>query len=147
MKKMKTMAGCALSALCALCAAPDIVKAATQSAEKSRGEVMATALLNTVMSIAIVFCVLLLISRLIACFKYIHEFEVKLAAKNAVETAPVSEPEPEPAVEEQEDDSELAVVIAAAIAAFEEENETPVPADGLVVRSIKKVNKAKWQNA
>lgn len=145
MKKMKTMAGCALSALCALCAAPDIVKAATQSAEKSRGEVMATALLNTVMSIAIVFCVLLLISRLIACFKYIHEFEVKLAAKNAVETAPVSEPEP--VIEEQDDDSELAVVIAAAIAAFEEENETPVPADGLVVRSIKKVNKAKWQNA
>ena len=45
------------------------------------------------------------------------------------------------------DDSELAAVIAAAIYAYEEASGTPVPADGLIVRSIRRVNKSRWQNA
>ena len=115
---------------------------------RSRGEVIQTALLNTVMSIAIVFLALLLISRIIALFVYINKFEAKLKAKNAPQAAaPAPEPEPEPEEEELSDDLELVAVITAAIAAYEEENGVAVSADELVVRSIKKVNRTRWQNA
>ena len=45
--------------------------------------------------------------------------------------------------EELSDDTELVAVIAAAIAAYEGSGST----DGFVVRSIRKSNKSKWQNA
>ena len=47
------------------------------------------------------------------------------------------------AKEEFSDDAELVAVIAAAIAAYEGTGST----DGFVVRSIRKSNKSKWQNA
>ena len=49
--------------------------------------------------------------------------------------------------EDLSDDSELAAVIAAAIYAYEEGSGTPVPADGLIVRSMRRVNKSRWRNA
>ena len=45
--------------------------------------------------------------------------------------------------EELSDDTELVAVIAAAVAAYEGSGST----DGFVVRSIRKSNKSKWQNA
>ena len=45
--------------------------------------------------------------------------------------------------EELSDDLELVAVISAAIAAYEGSGST----DGFVVRSIRKANKSKWQNA
>lgn len=150
MKKMKTKISIAMGTLAVCCASPAVLKAATEAGEetRSRGEVIQTALLNTVMSIAIVFLALLLISRIIALFIYINRFETKLKAKNAPQAAaPSPEPEPEPEEEELSDDLELVAVITAAIAAYEEENGVMVPADELVVRSIRKVNKAKWQSA
>ena len=47
---------------------------------------------------------------------------------------------------EEMDDTELVAVISAAIAAYEADNGS-ASSDGFVVRSIRKVNKSKWQNA
>ena len=87
---------------------------------KSLGDKMAKAGLNTVLSMAIVFAVLIFIAIIIAQFKQ----EVK--AEPVVEAAPV--------VEEENlvDDLELVAVITAAIAAASETES----ADGLVIRSI-----------
>ncbi|MDD5934766.1 MAG: OadG family protein [Clostridiales bacterium] len=129
-----------------------IVLLATQVEEKSLGERMQTALLNTVMGIAIVFVVLLLISALISCFKFINKAEMNAQKKReavASANAPTPAPVTEAVVEEEElsDDLELVAVITAAIHAYEEAQGNEVPANGLVVRSIRKVNRSKWLNA
>lgn len=119
---------------------------------------ISVALLNTVLSIAIVFIVLIFISFIISLFKYINKAEQNAAKKKAAaQPDPVPAAAPSPAVEiEQEeeltDDSELVAVITAAIYAFEAESQgdaqgIEIPADGLIVRSIRKVNKTKWQSA
>ena len=102
---------------------------------KTIGETMGKAGLNTVMSMAIVFCVLIFISLIIACFKVIGWAQNRKNAKQvdkakaqlaSVETAP------QPVEENLVDDLELVAVITAAIAAASENEST----DGLVVRSI-----------
>ncbi len=150
MKNIKKMAGAAGGILGAFLASPLVAMAATEE-KKSFGDTMLTALLNTVMGIVIVFLVLLLISRIIALFKYINKFEANRAAKKAA-AAPVQEAvaapvQEEAAEEELSDDLELVAVITAAIHAYEEAQGNDVPVDGLVVRSIRKAGKAKWQNA
>lgn len=97
---------------------------------QSIGEIMGRAGLNTVMSMAIVFLVLIFISLLISCFKFIGNFQNKQKVQEEV----VSEAPVLPVQEEENlvDDLELVAVITAAIAAASE-NES---ADGLVVRSI-----------
>lgn len=129
-----------------------IVLLAANVEEKSLGERMGTALLNTVMGIAIVFIVLLLISALISCFKYINKFEMRAKSKKeqaAVSSAPVetTTASVEEVEEDLADDLELVAVITAAIHAYEEAQGNDVPADGLVVRNIRRVNRTKWQNA
>ena len=109
------------------------------------GEKMAKAAMNTVMGLAIVCIMLVFISLIIYCFKFIHAAEEKAAAKKkAAEPAPAPAPAPVAAVEEeaQEDDLELVAVIAAAIAASE-----GTDPNGLVVRSIKRVGKSNWKRA
>ena len=104
----------------------------------SFGEKMATAALNTVICMSIVFAVLMSISWLISGFKifpYLEEQKkAKAAAANAVkvENTVVTQIEQR---EEQElaDDTELVAVIAAAIAAYE-----GTSTDGFVVRSIRR---------
>lgn len=104
----------------------------------SFGEKMATAALNTVICMSIVFAVLMFISWLISGFKifpYLEEQKkAKAAAANAVkvENTVVTQIEQR---EEQElaDDTELVAVIAAAIAAYE-----GTSTDGFVVRSIRR---------
>lgn len=108
--------------------------------------------LNTVIGMGVVFIVLILISLIIGCFKYINMFEQSLKNKKeskkpvAVEAvdntiAQIVKKEEE-AQEELVDDLELVAVIAAAIAAH-----TGTSTDGFVVRSIKKSNRKKWLNA
>lgn len=97
---------------------------------KSIGQTMGKAGLNTVMSMAIVFCVLIFISLIISCFKFIAKAQNKeaanaSAAQVAAQVAPIVE-------ENLTDDLELVAVITAAIAAASENECT----DGLIVRSI-----------
>ena len=115
------------------------------SPEYTVGENMAKAGMNTIMGMGTVFLVLIFISLLISCFKYIRVFENKMKEKKAA-SAPAPAPAPAPAVVEEEeelaDDLELVAVITAAIAAA-----TNSSSDGLVVRSIKRAPGAKWKRA
>lgn len=114
--------------------------------EYTTSEKMVKAAMNTLMGMGTVFLVLIFISLLIGCFKYIGLFEQKMrdreaAANPAAPAAPA--PAAVPVVEEElVDDLELVAVITAAIAAA-----TGSSADGLVVRSIKRAPGAKWKRA
>lgn len=145
MKKIKGIAGLAFGAFFTALAAPLTTMAATEQ-KRSFGETMGYALLNTLMGIVIVFLVLLLISKIIGLFKYIYKFEQGKETKKveAQAPAPVEKEEPQ---EELSDDLELVAVITAAIHAYEEAQGNEIPVEGLVVRSIRKAGKAKWQNA
>lgn len=118
----------------------------TTNVHYSTGEIMAKAGMNTLIGMGTVFVVLILISLIISCFTLISKFEAKQKKKKeepaaAAAAAPVVEQIA--AKEELSDDTELVAVIAAAIAAYEGAAST----DGFVVRSIRKSNKSKWQNA
>ena len=114
------------------------------TAEKTMGQKMEEAVLNTLMGVCVVFVMLFFLSFLISQFKHISKLEEGFKKKNAPAApapAPVAAPAP---IEEEEvaDDGELIAVIAAAIAAAE-----GTSTDGFVVRSIKKSNRNKWQRA
>lgn len=120
----------------------------TTNVHYSTGEIMTKAFMNTIIGMGTVFVVLILISLIISSFTLISKLEQKQKKKVAESSAPA------PAVtetavaqntaqEELSDDTELVAVIAAAIAAYEGSAST----DGFVVRSIRKSNKTKWQNA
>lgn len=116
----------------------------TTNVHYSTGEIMAKAGMNTVIGMGTVFVVLILISLIISCFTLVSKFEAKQKKEEpaaAAAAAPVVEQIE--AKEELSDDTELVAVIAAAIAAYEGAAST----DGFVVRSIRKSNKSKWQNA
>lgn len=114
----------------------------TTNVHYSMGEIMFKAFLNTVVGMGTVFVVLILISLIISCFTLVSKFEAK---QKKEEPAPAAAPVVEQiaAKEELSDDTELVAVIAAAVAAYEGAAST----DGFVVRSIRKSNKSKWQNA
>ena len=104
------------------------------------GERMERAGLNTLIGMGTVFCVLIFISLLIYCFKYINAWEAKLSGKAETKEEPAAAPAPAPAPVQENlaEDEELVAVITAAIAAS-----TGTPADGLVVRSIRRVPRAR----
>lgn len=116
----------------------------TFSPEYTTGEKMIKAAMNTLMGMGTVFLVLIFISLLIGCFKFINNFEQKMKAKEiaAAPAAPAAVAVPEAEAEELVDDLELVAVITAAIAAA-----TNSSTDGLVVRSIKRAPGAKWKRA
>ena len=105
----------------------------TISEVETTGMKLNGAAVNTVMGVGCVF--------VISLFKYVGKIGQK-------ETAPKAAPAPAPAVpaapveEDLTDDLELVAVISAAIAASENTS-----TDSFVVRSIKKVNRSKWQRA
>lgn len=107
------------------------------------GELMVKAALNTLLGMGTVFAVLILISLVIYCFKFISIAQDKMKKPQAAEEAKTPAPAPvQEAVEEvsdETDDLELVAVIAAAIAA----SEGAVTTDGFVVRSIRKVNRSR----
>lgn len=118
-----------------------------------------TAELNSVLAIAVVFCVLILISFIISLFQNIAKAQNAIANKKiskmtertivhesinqTIEQIIIKEEqELEPMVEEVIPDYELIAVISAAIAAA-----TDTTTDEFVVKSIKKVNKSNWHRA
>ncbi len=113
-------------------------------AYKTLGQKMGRAGLNTVMSMAVVFCVLIFISLIISCFRFLRRFsdnaeEEPVARADMRRSAPApvaaraEEPDAHTQVgEDVTDDLELVAVIAAAIMAASETECT----DGLVIRSI-----------
>ena len=102
--------------------------------EESLGEKMADAAGNTLMGMGTVFLVLIFISLLISCFKFIPQIMDKLSKKSSVGEKPeVVEEISETVTANEEDDSELIAVIAAAIAASEQTS-----TDSFVVRSIRR---------
>lgn len=111
-------------------------------AEEDLGAVLSEAAFNTLIGMGTVFVVLILISFIIWLFKFIGLAEKKAAArkqkqeetKKTVE-APAVPKTPEEALP---DDRELVAVIAAAVAAYE-----GTSADGIVVRSIRRLNDQK----
>lgn len=122
------------------------IKSMSFSPEYTVQEKMAKAAMNTLMGMGTVFAVLIFISFLIGCFKYISVFEQKLKVKadsQATEAAPAPLPVAEFYQEEElVDDLELAAVITAAVAAAQ-----GTVAEGLVVRSIKRAPASKWKRA
>ena len=110
------------------------------------GEILANAGLNTLMGMGVVFVVLILISFVISGFSLINKAESRMKNKGKQPETPAPKAPPaaaQPVVEEDDvtDDTELAAVIAAAIAAYE-----GTAAEGIVVRSIRKVNSQKtWK--
>lgn len=119
-----------------------IILLAEESTE-DLGSVMAQAGLNTLMGISIVFLSLTFISVIIALFGNVGKIQNRKEAKAKAEAAAkaaAAAPAEEEIVEDVSDDEEIVAVIMAAIYAFEAENGGYVPEDGLVVRSIKKIN-------
>lgn len=121
---------------------------------------MESALLNIIIGMGTVFVVLIFISCLIGMFKIIPMIQKKMDKRQEAEMDVVTaidhtvsqiveqeELEEMEAVEELVDDGELVAVITAAIMASMTSNGEEVPADGLVVRSIKRRNSNKWQKA
>lgn len=104
------------------------------------------ALINTALGMGTVFIVLVLISFIIYLLKFIPSLldgSSKKQETPAPKAAPVPKPVPQAApaaqpVQQKTDDTQLVAVITAAIVAAMEQEGTPVAADGLVIRSIKK---------
>jgi sodium pump decarboxylase gamma subunit len=100
------------------------------------------ALLNTAIGMGTVFIVLILISFIIYLLKFVpgllnsFKKEDDTPAPAVPKAPPVPRPAPGSAVPAK--DTQLVAVITAAIEAAMEEEGTPVPPDGLIIRSIKK---------
>lgn len=105
---------------------------------KSLGALMETAGVYAAIGIGTVFVVLVFISLLIFCFRFIYKWENAMKAAKAI---PALAPPPDQAENEGSlgdngdlsHDTELAAVIAAAVAAYE-----GTSSNGLVVRSIRR---------
>ena len=103
---------------------------------------------NTIIGIATVFAVLVLLSLIIYCFKFVNlavappaKKETAPAAPKAPAKAPAAKAEVAAApAKDPMSDPALIAVIAAAIAAAEDK-----PVEGFVVRSIKRVKTNKWR--
>lgn len=117
-----------------------------------------SALLNTIIGMGTVFIVLIFISCLIGMFKIIPKIQKKMELRQEADMNVVSaidntvsqiaekeELEEIEEIEELVDDGELVAVITAAIMASMTSNGEEVPADGLIVRSIKRSKSNKWK--
>lgn len=123
------------------------ISSITTNVSYTKAELMTNAGLNTLLGMGTVFCILILISLIISCFGIIPTIQEKLSNKG--KKADTKDKAVDNTIaqiienEELSDDTELVAVIAAAIAASEGATST----DGFVVRSIKRANTKKWQNA
>lgn len=110
----------------------------------SVGKIMKKALMNTLMGMGTVFLVLVLISCIISLFGIINKAQNKPKQPETVNAPPAAPVVEETIEEDVTDDLELVAVITAAIMASMGDE---APADGLVVRSIKKRSVRNWKNA
>lgn len=117
----------------------------TIAEEESFGGNMKGAGINTLMGVGTVFVVLVFLIFVISLFKFVNKVGMKKVEEEPADVLPAPvQKAAAPVVEEENltDDLELAAVISAAIAASENTS-----TDSFVVRSIKKVNRSKWQRA
>lgn len=107
------------------------------NAETTTSQILQKAGKNTLIGMGTVFAVLIFISFIISLLKFIPSLLGRADNKktDVIQTAPA----PKKVAEIEEDDLELAAVIAAAIAEVE-----GIPADGFVVRSIKRRKTNRW---
>ncbi|MCM1056723.1 MAG: OadG family protein [Firmicutes bacterium] len=106
----------------------------------SMGQLMAKAAMNTLIGMCTVFAVLILISLIISCFRFINKAQDAAAKRALAKIGDSGENADNVAAQEtvqessadETDDTELVAVIAAAIAASRGE----ASADGFVVRSV-----------
>ncbi|MBR5659613.1 MAG: OadG family protein [Lachnospiraceae bacterium] len=111
------------------------------AAAETSGFDLAEALRNTAVGMGTVFVILILLSGVIALFRFIPNTDKKPAAKVApVKAAPVVTPA---APETVEDDTQLIAVITAAIAASMGTTST----NGFVVRSVRRVGDSRWKKS
>lgn len=105
----------------------------------SMGEKLTEGAAVSIMGFLIVFCVLLIIMIILSIFNAVAVHSAKKAAQQQPETPTVQPSVPAPAVQPaQTDDTQLIAVITAAIIAARAENHEGT--DGLVVKSIRRVN-------
>lgn len=111
------------------------------------GQKFASAGANTIIGIATVFAVLILLSLIIYCFKFVNMAVAPPAKKEKAPAAPNAQAQAKAAptaakapAQDPMNDPALIAVIAAAIAAAEDK-----PVHGFVVRSIKRVKTNKWR--
>lgn len=116
----------------------------TTTVNRTMGELMEGAALNTLLGMGTVFAVLILIMWIISAFKIIYNLQQK-PKQNVTEKEKSVDQTIAQIIENEElsDDTELVAVIAAAIAASEGAAST----DGFVVRSIRRANTNKWKRA
>lgn len=125
-----------------------VIASMVMNVNYTMGEKMTNAALNTLLGMGTVFVVLILISLIISCFSLIPVIAALFSKKEKVSETEKSVDNTIAqivAAEEAADDTELIAVIAAAIAAYEAANGGS--SDGVVIRSVRKVNRNKWQNA
>ena len=130
--------------------ADSIVQSVDVSPHYTMGEILYKAVMNTIIGMGTVFLVLIFISLVIYCFKFIPAIQKKFSRKKKSEStepvAPVASESMPAAVQEPEeelaDDTELVAAITAAICAYE-----GTSADGFVVRSIRRADRTSWNRA
>ena len=116
------------------------VESCSLNIDRSMGELMSRAAMDTLMGMGTVFAILIFISLIIWAMGGIPKLQAKLGAKKksiqeeAVDNTIAQIIEKEESAESAEDDSELVAVIAAAVAAYE----GSAGSGGFVVRSIRK---------
>lgn len=127
----------------------EFIPAGGDDAGQTTSEKMEAGGLYSALGIGTVFSVLVFISLLICCFKFIHQWEENQKNKNQEPVsapAPVAAPAPAAAVPapaaagDLMEDAELVAVISAAIAAYQ-----GTSSNGLVVRSIRRLPGSKWK--
>ena len=116
----------------------------SDDSKETLGTKLATAGVNTATGLLVVFVILVGLSLIISLFRFVGKAgEVKPQNKDAAPkaAAPAAAPVRKEASEEVSlaDNQELVAVIAAAIAAAEDK-----PAEGYVVRSIRRLHNNKW---
>ena len=118
------------------------MQAYSDDTKLTMGQKMATAGSNTITGLLVVFAVLILLSLIIYCFKFIG---LVTAPPKKAETESEAAPSKAnvsaaPAASAATDDGALVAVIAAAVSAA-----SGMPTDGFVVRSIKRSQKNRWK--
>lgn len=119
-----------------------MISSANFNPQYTFAEKMQKAGLNTLLGMGTVFIVLIFISFIISGLKYVNVFSGKKDDQKTVIAAPPVPAAAAPVAETEDltDDLELVAVITAAIAAASD-----TPADGLVVRSIRRASAGKWK--
>lgn len=112
------------------------------------GEILTRGLLDTILGMGIVFVLLIFLAVIIWALRFIPMLVDGFQKKEAKEDTSIPTTQKTTELSNQienrenlKEDSQLVAVITAAIMSSMGED---VPEDGLVIRSIKKVNKANW---